>query len=327
MKIALFSAKSYDRESFGQFQGKHQIDYFDTALTPNTLALADGYDGICVFVNDHLDSRVLEGLHKRNIHAIFLRCAGFNNVDLDIAKSLGIHVYRVPAYSPEAVAEHAMALILCLSRKIHKAYTRVRDNNFSLERLTGFTLHGKKLGIVGTGHIGKCLAKIALGFGCHILAFDVKPDEELVKMGVRYCSQEELFEKSDIISLHVPLLPETKHMINKKSMACMKDGVMIINTSRGALIRTKDVIKALKVGKVGYLGIDVYEQEENLFFEDLSEKIIQDDLVSRLMTFPNVLITSHQAFLTKEALHEIAFTTLNNMSDHENGIHSQNRIT
>ena len=327
MKVAVFSTKSYDRDSFCSISTKHELDYFETSLNASTAALASGHDAVCAFVNDQLHATVLQELDSLGVKTIFLRCAGFNNVDLNAARRLGFSIYRVPAYSPEAVAEHAMALILCLSRKIHKAYTRVRDNNFSLERLTGFTLHGKTIGVIGTGHIGKALAKICIGFGCRVLAFDIRKDPELEALGVIYKEMDELFAGSDIISLHVPLLPETHHLIRKETIRKMKRGVMIINTSRGALIRTKDVIKALKSGKVGYLGIDVYEMEENLFFEDLSEKIIQDDLVSRLMTFPNVLITSHQAFLTREALHEIAQVTYGNMDDHEKGAESANRIT
>jgi D-lactate dehydrogenase len=324
MKIAMFSARTYDKDSFESLNHSHQINYFETSLTPSTVALAEGHDGVCAFVNDRLDAEVLQVLSQAGITAVFMRCAGFNNVDLSAARRFGIRVYRVPAYSPEAVAEHAMALILCLSRKIHKAYNRVRDNNFSLERLTGMTLHGKTLGLVGTGHIGKALAHIAMGFGMNIFGYDLNPDPELQGKGVTYGSLDELFTKSDIISLHVPLLAETKHMIRKQTIREMKDGVMIINTSRGGLIHTKDVIKALKSHKIGYLGIDVYEQEENLFFEDHSEIIIQDDLVSRLMTFPNVLITSHQAFLTREALNEIALITCKNMNDHENGRETAN---
>ncbi len=326
MKIAVFSTKKYDIDSFNKLEHDHTIHYFETSLNESTVALAAKHDAICAFVNDHLDAGVLKKLKELNIQSVFLRCAGFNNVDLKAADKFKIAIYRVPAYSPEAVAEHAMALILCLNRKIHKAYNRIRDNNFTLERLTGFTLHGKTIGVIGTGNIGKAFCKIALGFGCEVIAYDVKEDQELKSKGVQYYPLDKVLEESNIISLHVPLLPETHHMINKESIEKMKDGVMIINTSRGALIRTKDVIRSLKSGKIGYLGIDVYEQEENLFFEDFSEKIIQDDLVSRLMTFPNVLITSHQAFLTAEALHEIAEVTLNNVNDHLNGIRTSNRV-
>ncbi|MCA6079150.1 2-hydroxyacid dehydrogenase [Fulvivirga sedimenti] len=326
MKIAVFSSKKYDVDSFNKLEHNHTIHYFETTLSESTVALAAKHDAICAFVNDHLNDDVLQRLNELNIKAVFLRCAGFNNADITAAEKYGIAIYRVPAYSPEAVAEHAMALVLCLSRKIHKAYNRIRDNNFSLERLTGFTLNGKIIGVVGTGNIGKCFCRIALGFGCRVIAYDVREDEELVKMGVEYHSLDKVLEHSHIISLHVPLFPETHHMIRKESIKKMRDGVMIINTSRGALIKTRDVIKALKSGKIGYLGIDVYEQEENLFFEDLSEKIIQDDLVSRLMTFPNVLITSHQAFLTSEALQEIAEVTLQNVEDHLNGVSTKNRI-
>lgn len=250
---------------------------------------------------------------NKKVKIIALRCAGFNNVDLDAAKKYGIHVCRVPAYSAEAVAEHAMAMILTLNRKTHKAYNRVREQNFSLNGLLGFDLHGKTIGIIGTGNIGKAFAKIAKGFGCKILAFDVVVDPEMEKDGVIFTNLNSLFKEADIISLHCPLNEKTKHIINENSLSLMKENVMIINTSRGGLIHTSDVIEALKKGKVGYLGIDVYEQEEKLFFKDLSDDIIQDDEIQRLMSFPNVLVTAHQAFFTKEALTQIAITTLGNI--------------
>jgi D-lactate dehydrogenase len=255
----------------------------------------------------------LKQLAEKGVKIIALRCAGFNNVDLNAAKKYNLKVCRVPAYSPQAVAEHAMAMILTLNRKTHKAYNRVREQNFSLNGLLGFDLFGKTVGIIGTGNIGKAFAKIAIGFGCKVLAYDIVTSAEMEKDGVRFVSLDEIFKSSDIISLHCPLNDQTKHIVNKESIVLMKDSVMIINTSRGALIETAAVIEGLKEGKIGYLGIDVYEQEEKLFFRDLSADIIQDDAIQRLMSFPNVLVTAHQAFFTNEALSQIALVTFNNI--------------
>ncbi len=320
MKIAVFSTKSYDREYLENFNKdrKHELVFFDTSLNVDTADLTLGYEGICVFVNDKVDKAVIEKLVKHKVKLIALRCAGFNNVDIEFAKEKNIKVVRVPAYSPEAVAEHALALVLTLSRKTHKAYNRVREGNFSLERLVGFNIHCKTVGVIGTGQIGAVFCKIMSGFGCRIVAYDLYPSDELKENGVEYMSLEELFTQSDIISLHCPLTPDSHHLIDQKAFDLMKNDVMIINTSRGALIKTADVIEALKSKKIGYLGIDVYEQEENLFFNDLSESLIEDDLILRLISFPNVLITSHQAFLTKEALDQIAITTFNNVEAFEN---------
>jgi D-lactate dehydrogenase len=255
-----------------------------------------------------------------------LRCAGFNNVDLKAAQEKNIKVVRVPAYSPEAVAEHAVAMILTLNRKTHKVYNRVRESNFSLENLTGFNLFGKTIGVIGTGQIGVAFCKIMLGFGCKIIAYDIKKSEELISKGVDYQSLNYVLKNSDIISLHCPLTPETNHLFDSAAFSKMKDGVMLINTSRGALIKTKDAIEALKKEKIGYLGIDVYEQEEHLFFKDLSESIIQDDLIQRLISFPNVLITPHQGFFTEEALTQIAITTMKNICDFEDGKELMNEV-
>ncbi|MCX2742994.1 2-hydroxyacid dehydrogenase [Mangrovivirga sp. M17] len=328
MKTAVFSTKSYDREYLNRFNSSHshELTYFEAPLNKNTVNLTVGYEAVCVFVNDDLNKEVIDELSSKGVKVIALRCAGFNNVDLDEATNKGIAVVRVPTYSPQAVAEHAMALILTLNRKTHKAYNRIRESNFSLERLTGFDIHGKTVGIIGTGHIGALFAKIVLGFGCNVIGYDVNENKELVDAGVKYCGLDELFKNSDIISLHCPLIPATHHLLNKNAFDKMKDGVMVINTSRGALINTTDAIAALKSGRLGYLGIDVYEQEEKLFFKDLSEEIIEDDEISRLMTFPNVLITSHQGFFTKEALEEIASTTLKNLTDIEEGRGSKNEI-
>lgn len=328
MKIALFSSKSYDAEYFDLAVKHfgHEISHFETRLRARTAYLASGHEAVCVFVNDMLDRETIGILKDLKIRAIALRCAGFNNVDLSAAAEFGIHVLRVPAYSPESVAEHALALILTLNRKTHKSYNRVREGNFSLERLTGFNIHGKTVGVIGTGKIGAAFSKIMLGMGCRVLAYDKYPNKALANTGVEYVENETLLKESDIISLHCPLTPETTYMINRQTLGIMKPGVMLINTSRGALLNTNHVIKALKKRKVGYLGIDVYEQEEKLFFRDRSEEILQDDEIARLMTFPNVLVTAHQAFFTKEALEQIATTTLRNLEELEQGIALSNEV-
>ena len=316
MKIAFFSTKSYDKEYFIQYNGfSHELSFFETRLNENTVKLCEGHQAVCVFVHDVVNSQVIEALKGLDINLVLLRCAGFNNVDLKAARDQGLRVFRVPAYSPHAVAEHATALILALNRKTHKAFNRVRDLNFSLDRLTGFDLYGKTVGVIGTGKIGEAFCNIMLGFGCKVVAFDKFPNDSLATRGVSYRSLEECLESSDIISLHCPLTDETKHLINKERIALMKQGVMLINTSRGGLVNTKDVIKGLKKQKIGYLGIDVYEQEESLFFEDFSETIIEDEIINRLISFPNVLITSHQGFLTRDALMEITHVTYRNI-DH-----------
>jgi len=329
MDIAFFSTKKYDRITFNQQieETPHTITYFEDVLSPETVALAKGFKAVCVFVNNPVDRKLMKMLHDIDVEVIALRSAGFNHIDLEAAKESGINVYRVPAYSPEAVAEHTTALILTLNRKTHKAYNRVRENNFSLEGLTGFNLYKKTVGVIGTGTIGAAFCKIMQGFGCKVIAFDPYPNDEIKEMGVEYVEKEELFRESDIISLHCPLLPQTKYTINHDAIEMMKTGVMIINTSRGALIETSAAIEGLKDGKIGYMGIDVYEQEENLFFKDLSEIVIQDDEIARLMSFPNVLITGHQAFLTGEALHKITKTTLHNLTMHENGEDVPNRVS
>jgi len=329
MNIAFFSTKKYDRATFNEQieDTSHSITYFEDILSPETVALAKGYQAVCVFVNNPVDRNLMKMLHDIDVEVIALRSAGFNHVDLEAAKEFGISVYRVPAYSPEAVAEHTTALILTLNRKTHKAYNRVRENNFSLEGLTGFNLYQKTVGVIGTGTIGTAFCQIMQGFGCSVIAFDPYPNEEVKEMGVEYVEKEELFRQSDIISLHCPLMPQTKYTINHDAIGMMKTGVMIINTSRGALIETSAAIKGLKSGKIGYLGIDVYEQEENLFFKDLSERVIQDDEIARLMSFPNVLITGHQAFLTGEALHKITETTLQNLTLHEKGEEVSNQVS
>ncbi|WP_192346658.1 2-hydroxyacid dehydrogenase [Algoriphagus sp. Y33] len=328
MKVAFFSTKSYDKQSFNEFlpDHNHEFTYFEPKLDSNTAALAEGHDAICSFVNDHLDERVLTKLSEMGVKNVVLRCAGYNQVDLEKAEELGFKICRVPAYSPEAVAEHALALIMTLARKTHKAYNRVRENNYSLEGLTGFNINGKTTGVIGTGAIGKAFCKIMLGIGCEVIAYDIKENEELKELGVRYLPLDELLTQSDIISLHCPLNSDTYHLINKQRLAQMKGGVVLINTSRGALIESKAVIQALKTKKVGNLGIDVYEQEEDLFFQNRSEEILQDEDIARLMTFPNVLITGHQAFLTKEALSQISATTFRNLEELEAGAELTNEV-
>lgn len=328
MQVAFFSTHSYDREYFERLniQGLHQITYFDAPLNKTTVNLVSGFDAVCIFVNDILDSETIARIASAGIKLIVLRCAGFNNVDMKAAAGNNIKVLRVPAYSPQAVAEHAVALILTLCRKTHKAFNRIRESNFSLEKLVGFNLYGKTVGVVGTGQIGIMFCNIMHGFGCKVVAYDIHELEELKEKRVVYKPLADLLKVSDIISLHCPLTTETMHLINKKTIDQMKKGVMLINTSRGAVIDTQDVIEALASEQIGYLGIDVYEQEGNLFFRDLSESIIQDAVITRLMTFPNVLITAHQGFFTKEALEEITLTTLKNLDDFGNKIISSNEV-
>lgn len=315
MKIAFFSTQPYDKEYFERYNDQHEIIFFEARLNEQTVKLAAGCEAICAFVNDRLDAGIITSLKEMGIKIIAQRCAGFNNVDVVAARNNNITVVRVPAYSPHAVAEHALALLMTLNRKTHKAYNRVREGNFSLDRLTGFDLYGKTVGVIGTGKIGQCFARIMQGLGCTVLAFDLIANKEMESGGVKYLPLLELLQQSDIVSLHCPLTEQTKHLINKDTLSTMKNGAMLINTSRGALIDTRAVISALKNGKLGYLGIDVYELEEKLFFHDLSESIITDDMLVRLLGFPNVLITSHQGFLTDEALTEIARVTLQNITD------------
>ncbi len=319
MNVAVFSTKSYDRSFLDAANdGRHNLSYFEAPLTADTVPLAEGHDAVCAFVNDDLDAPVLKTLTDMGIRLVALRSAGFNHVDLNAAADLDLTVARVPAYSPHAVAEHALALILTLNRKTNRAYNRVRESNFSLEGLMGFDLNDKTVGVIGTGKIGIIFARIMKGVGCHVLGHDPYPNEE-ARTHLDYVSQDELFRQSDIISLHCPLTPETHHLVDRDSIAEMRDGVMLINTSRGGLIDTPAVIKGLKNGKIGHLGLDVYEEEDNLFFQDLSGRVIQDDVFMRLLTFPNVLITGHQGFFTEEALQNIAETTIGNITAFETG--------
>ncbi|MBD2196763.1 MULTISPECIES: 2-hydroxyacid dehydrogenase [Calothrix] len=328
MKVAVFSTKAYDRQFLEAANNpkQHDLVFFEPRLNRDTAILAAGFPAVCAFVHDQVDASTLEILASHGTHLIALRCAGFNNVDLKTAAALGITVVRVPAYSPYGVAEHAVGLILSLNRKIHRAYNRVREGNFSLDKLLGFNLNGRTVGIIGTGKIGLILGQIMKGFGCHILAYDVFRNQELEAIGGKYVELPELFANSDIISLHCPLTEDTYHLINEQAIAHMKPGIMIINTSRGALIDTEAVIAGLKSGQIGYLGVDVYEQESELFFEDLSDEIIQDDVFQYLTTFPNVLITGHQAFFTEEALRNISEATISNITDIEQGRPCQNEI-
>ena len=316
MKVAVFSAKPYDQKFLSTVNQEygHELKFLSPTLDSQTVALAEGCEAVCVFVNDRLDRKIITTLSQQGIKLIALRCAGYNNVDLDAAQELGVTVVRVPAYSPYAVAEHAIALILTLNRKIHRAYYRVREGNFALNGLLGFDLHGRTVGIIGTGKIGRIAGKILHGFGCRILAYDLYPNSEFGEQYGTYVSLEELLAQSDIISLHCPLTAKTHHLINSKAIALMKPGVMLVNTSRGGLVDTKAVIQGLKSRQIGYLALDVYEQESSIFFEDLSAEIIQDDVFERLLTFPNVIITGHQAFFTAEALNNIAETTLSNIT-------------
>lgn len=316
MKITFFSTKPYDKVFFGKKNEDYnfELEFYETHLGPHITNVIENSEAVCVFVNDKLDRQVLTELATRGVKYIALRCAGFNNLDVAAAKELGLKVCRVPAYSPEAVAEHAMAIVLTLNRKTHKAYNRIREQNFSLNGLLGFNLFEKTIGIVGTGNIGKAFAKIANGFGAKILAYDLYPDEGLTQMGVQYVTMDELFADSDIISLHCPLMDTTKHLVTKTSIAKMKKGVMLINTSRGGLIDTSSAIEGLQKKQIGHLGIDVYEQEDKLFFRDLSEQILTDEQFQILQSFPNVLITAHQAFFTEEALAQIAEVTLSSLN-------------
>jgi D-lactate dehydrogenase len=330
MKVLVYSTKQYDLNAFhAEFDGDDAVvlDFTEAHLTPTTAPLAKGYDAVCAFVNDDLSHTTLGILHERGVRTIAMRCAGYNNVDMEAAKAMGIRVLRVPAYSPYAVAEHALALILTLNRKTHKAYNRVRENNFLLEGLVGHDVHGKTVGVIGTGKIGQIFAGIMKGMGCDILAYDPYPNDVMKQYGARYVELPELYAHSDMISLHCPLMPETHHLINSHAVAQLKQGVMLINTSRGGLIDTVAVTEGLRDGTIGALGLDVYEEEGDLFFENLSEKVIQDETFLRLLTFPNVLVTGHQAFLTHEALQNIARTTHQNLNDAAAHKASDNEVT
>jgi D-lactate dehydrogenase len=322
MRLAVFDTHRYDRDALEKANARfgHALTYFEPRLTLQTAPLADGFPAVCSFVNDRVDAATLEVLHAGGVRLVAARSAGYNHVDLPVAERLGIRVVRVPEYSPHAVAEHAVALVLSLVRHIPRAFARVRDWNFSLDGLVGFDLAGKTVGVVGTGRIGRVAARIFRGFGCQVLCYDMAPDPAFEReLGVRFVPLETLFAEADIISLHVPLTPGTRHMVDADALARMKRGVVLVNTGRGALIDSRALLGALKAGHIGAAGLDVYEEEEGIFFQDLSGQVLQDDVLARLLTFPNVLVTSHQAFLTHEALANIAETTLESVRAFERG--------
>ena len=324
MKVALFDTHHYDRDSFERANvgGVHDLRYLEPRLTADTAAMAAGATAVCSFVNDRVNADTLRILRDVGVRIVALRSAGYNHVDLAAAEALGLPVVRVPSYSPHAVAEHAVGLVMALNRKVHRAHARVREGNFSLEGLVGFDLCGKTVGIVGLGRIGRVAARIFQGFGCRVLAYDTAaapPSSADSVDGIRYVGRDEMYREADILTLHVPLTPSTRHLIDAESLARMKRGVMIINTGRGALIDTQALVAALKTGQVGAAGLDVYEEEADIFFRDLSDQVLQDDVLARLLTFPNVIVTAHQAFLTHEALAAIATTTLESLTAFEKG--------
>ncbi|MAS35038.1 MAG: hydroxyacid dehydrogenase [Anaerolineaceae bacterium] len=329
MKIVMFSAKPYERKFFDAANADyhHDMTYLEPRLTPQTAPLAEGYPAVCIFVNDQANAEVIEQLAQGGTKLLALRSAGYNHVDLTAAEKHGIRVVRVPAYSPYAVAEHTVGLILTLNRKTHRAYARVREGNFELDGLLGFDIHGLTVGVVGTGKIGIEVARIMHGFGCRLLGYDPYPNPAASSFGLDYVELDALLGRADIITLHSPLTPETYHLINEQAIALFKPGAMLINTSRGALVDAAAAIEGLKTGQIGYLGLDVYEEESDLFFEDLSDRIIQDDVFARLLTFPNVVITGHQAFFTRNALLAIADTTLANIHDVAQTGESANEVT
>jgi D-lactate dehydrogenase len=328
MKTAVFSTKPYDREflTADHAASGHELVFVENRLRLDTVALAAGCPAVCAFVNDVLDGPVLRALHAAGTRFIAMRCAGYNNVDLAVVRELGMQVARVPAYSPYAVAEHTVALLLALNRQVPRAWSRVRDGNFSIEGLMGVDLHGKTVGVIGTGTIGRIFAEIMLGFGCRVLAYDVRPDKALEARGVTYLPVEELLAQSLVVSLHCPLLPATRHLLDARTFALLPPGAFVINTSRGALIDTEAAVAAVKSGRLGGLALDVYEEEAELFFEDHSSDIIQDDTFMRLLSFPNVLVTSHQAFFTREAMQNIAAVTMGNLNDFAAGRQTPNRV-
>lgn len=330
MKIAIFDTHHYDRAALSTANRDfhHALTFLEPRLTHETAAIASGHEAVCVFVNDQVDAAVLGILEDVGVRIIALRSAGYNHVDLEAAARLRMSVVRVPEYSPYAVAEHAVALVMSLNRHIHRAYARVREMNFSLDGLVGFDLHGKTVGIIGVGRIGQAAARIFRGFGCRVLAHDAREDPGIASdIGLSWASLDQLYCEADVISLHVPLTPSTRYMVNADALAAMKRGAIIINTGRGALIDSKALIKVLKSGALGGACLDVYEEEEGIFFEDLSSQVLQDDVLARLLTFPNVLITAHQAFLTREALDNIARTTLQSATTFERGDPLQHAVT
>ncbi|MEJ8857837.1 2-hydroxyacid dehydrogenase [Variovorax robiniae] len=328
MKIAVFSAKRYDRDflSAANAAQQHQLQFFEVALAPESATLAEGHEAVCVFVNDVVDAAMLEALKRGGTKLVCLRCTGFNNVDLAAAAKLGIKVVRVVDYSPYSVAEHAVALLLAINRSIHRAYNRTRDSNFSLDGLMGFDFHGKTAAVIGTGKIGRVFAKIMRGFGCNVIGYDKYPSPEFEALGAHYAEPGEIGASADIISLHCPLTPETYHIVNAESLSRLKRGALLVNTSRGGLVDAEAAIQALKSGQLGGLALDVYEQEAELFFRDLSSTIVTDDVLQRLMAFPNVIVTGHQAFFTREAISTICETTLQSASEFAEGKPLSNEI-
>ena len=328
MKVAIFGTQFYERDYFNKHNAEnaHELIFFNEFLSPETVHLATGFQAVCIFVTDNIDATCIQKLKEVGIKLIDLRSAGYNNVDIEAAKKNNIKVLRVPAYSPQAVAEHAVTMIMTLNRKTHKAYNQVRENNFSLQKLMGFNLFGKTIGVVGTGKIGRAFCNIMLGFGCKIIAYDIKENEGLKQKNIQYVTFDDLLSQSDVISIHCPLNPETNHIFNAEAFNKIKKGAMIINTSRGGIINSEDTIVALKNEKIGFLGLDVYENENDLFFKDLSQTIIHDDIFERLLCFNNVLITPHQAFYTHEAVTEIAKITIKNFTDFEKGLPLENEV-
>lgn len=317
MKIAFFDTHEFEKEFYQKLNPEIEFTFFETRLTPNTVKLAKDFDGVCLFTNDIANSEVLQALKMFGISLITLRCAGFDKVDLEVAKSLDIQVTRVPSYSPNAIAEYAVSLVMALHRKTHRAYTRVLNHNFMLDGLLGSNIQGKTVGILGTGKIGRIFAEIMSSFGCKILAYDLYENDEFLKIkNTKYTGLEEIYQNSDIISLHLPLTPKTKYILDRSAFSQMKNTVTIINTGRGPLIKTDDLVDALKSKQIGRVGLDVYEGEEDIFFKNLQDEIIEDDKIARLLSFPNVIVTSHQAFLTEEALESMAYTTEKNILGH-----------
>jgi len=329
MRVALFSTHPHDRSSFATANTRfgHEITYLEPRLTPQTSQLAAGFPVVCAFVNDELSAEVVDALADQRTTLLALRSAGFNHVDLEATARRGLTVVRVPAYSPHAVAEHTIGLMLALNRRLYRAYARVREGNFSLDGLLGFDMHGRTAGVVGTGRIGRIVALILRSLGCRVLAVDLAPDADCVAAGIEYVALPDLLAACDIVTLHCPLAPDTHHLIDEPAIKTMRPGVMLINTSRGALVDARAVVAGLKSGRIGFLGLDVYEEEADLFFQDLSARVIQDDVFARLLTFPNVLITGHQAFFTEDAIRNIAETTLANITAFERGLPSGNEVT
>jgi D-lactate dehydrogenase len=328
MKIAVFSAERYDREFLDAANGAegHELKYFEAPLNLETASLAAGREAVCIFVNDTADAAVLDALQRGGTRVVALRCTGFNNVDLAAAARLGLKVVRVVNYSPYSVAEHAVALLLAINRKIHRAYNRTRDSNFALDGLMGFDLHGKTVAVLGTGKIGRVFTRIMLGFGCDVIGYDIFHSPEFEALGARYATPGEIGAKADIISLHCPLTPETHHIVNAETLARVKPGALLVNTSRGGLVDTEAAIAALKSGQLGGLALDVYEQEAGIFFRDLSSTVIADDVLQRLISFPNVIVTGHQAFFTREAVTTISETTLRSVTEFATGKPLSNEI-